>query len=99
SRPLSKGRLACSGSSLRVDIERVAQNPPYATGVRQASDAPATMISASPRWMTRNASPTALAPVEQATDRAVNGPFRPCSIETTHAVMFTRTLDTKNGPI
>ena len=49
SRPASQGRLAFSGSSLRVESARIAANPPTPMGVMAASDPPAIMTSASPR--------------------------------------------------
>ena len=51
SRSLSNGRLACSGASLRVERARMAAKPPTPIGVMAASDPPAIIASASPRWM------------------------------------------------
>ena len=48
SRSRSQGRLAFSGSSLRVDSARMAANPPTPIGVMAASVPPAIITSASP---------------------------------------------------
>mgnify|MGYP006903011439 CR=1 FL=1 len=48
SRSLSQGRLAASGSSLRVDSARAAAKPPKPTGVVAISAPPTTITSASP---------------------------------------------------
>src|SRR4051812_40495805 len=53
SRSRSHGRLAFSGSSLRVVIARAEQNPPIATPVVVYSAPPATITSASPYWIMR----------------------------------------------
>ena len=66
SRSRSNGRLAFSGSSLRLDSARIALKPPTPSGVIAASAPPATAASMSPRWIQRNASPMACAPDEQA---------------------------------
>ena len=42
------------------------QKPPTPRGVIAASEPPAIMTSASPRWMSRKESPTAWAPLAQA---------------------------------
>src|SRR6266436_1519516 len=65
SRSFSKGRLARSGSSLRVDSARSAPNPPIPIGVMAASDPPAIMIVAAPRLMISNASPMACADADR----------------------------------
>jgi hypothetical protein len=61
SRPASKGRLAFSGSSLRVVIAFMAENPAKVIGVIVASVPPAMQRSVSPLWMARKASPMAWA--------------------------------------
>ena len=66
SRSLSKGREAFSGASLRVLSARIEQKPPTPSGVIAASEPPAIIASASPRWMRRKESPTAWAPLAQA---------------------------------
>ena len=55
SRPTSNGRLACPGSSFRVDIARMMAKAPKQSGASGASAPPASMMSASPRTMARNA--------------------------------------------
>ena len=55
SRPASNGRLACAGSSLRVDMARMMAKAPKQSGASGASAPPASMTSASPRTMARNA--------------------------------------------
>src|SRR5438270_133518 len=62
SRPASKGREAFSGSSLRVDIAFIEQNPAMVSGTMMASAPPAIMMSASPRSMILKASPIAWLP-------------------------------------
>ena len=74
SRSLSKGREACSGASLRVDIARMALKPPMPSGVIAASAPPQIITSASPRWTQRSASPMAWAPVAQAETGDQDGP-------------------------
>src|SRR6059036_2929248 len=66
SRPASKGREAFVGSALRVDIAFIAQNPAIVSGMIIASEPPAIMTSASPRWMSLRASPIAWLPVGDA---------------------------------
>ena len=61
SRSRSKGRLACSGSSLRVDIAFMDAKPAMVMGVMVASAPPASIMSASPWRMWRAASPMAWA--------------------------------------
>src|SRR3954463_12006407 len=51
SRSLSNGRLARSGSSLRVDRARSAPKPPMPIGVIAASEPPAIITSGGPRLM------------------------------------------------
>ena len=77
SRSLSNGRLARSGSSLRVESARSAAKPPTPIGVMAASDPPAIITSAAPRWMISYASPIACADAEQAVQVARLGPFAP----------------------
>ena len=75
SRSLSKGRQACSGSSLRVERACIAANPPTPIGVMAASEPPAIITSASPRSMMRYASPMECALVVQAVAVASIGPL------------------------
>jgi hypothetical protein len=77
SRSLSKGRLARSGSSLRVESARMAANPPTPIGVIAASEPPAIITSAASRRMISNASPMACAEAEQAVQVAELGPLAP----------------------
>jgi len=51
SRPLSQGREARSGSSLRRDSALHAMKPPMPDGMMAASEPPASIRSASPRRM------------------------------------------------
>src|SRR6188472_246519 len=82
SRSLSNGRLALSGSSLRVDMARIAANPPTLMGVIAASDPPAIIASASPRRMISDDSPIACADAEHAVHVARFGPLAPKRIDT-----------------
>ncbi len=66
SRPMSNGRQARSGSSLRVLIALSWANAPNASGVIVASAPPASMARAAPRRMTSAASPSACVEEEQA---------------------------------
>ena len=66
SRVASKGREAVSGLSLRSESAFMLAKPPIAIGVTVASAPPVIMMSASPYWMERNASPIACALVAQA---------------------------------
>ena len=66
SRPLSNGRLAWAGSSLRLESANIASKPPMPTGVIVASAPPATITSHLPRRIHSVASPMACAPLEQA---------------------------------
>jgi hypothetical protein len=49
-----------------VDMARQAMKPAMPSGVIAASDPPATITSASPNMISREASPTAWVPVAQA---------------------------------
>src|SRR5207245_1514795 len=51
SRVASKGRMAFVGSSLRVDMAFIEQKPAIVSGMMMASDPPAIITSAYPRWM------------------------------------------------
>src|SRR5215470_19021538 len=99
SRSASNGREALSGLSLRVDNARIAANPPTPIGVTAASDPPQIMTSASPRAITRNASPTAWAPDEQAVHGAELGPRAPNRIETCPAARLMMLDGIKKGDI
>ena len=66
SRPLSQGRLAPSGSSLRVESARAEAKPPSPIGDVAISAPPAIITSTSPRSIMRAASPMLWVPVEHA---------------------------------
>src|SRR5215510_1571927 len=99
SRSLSKGREARWGSSLRVESARIAAKPPTPIGVTAASEPPQIMMSASPREITRNASPTACAPEEHAVHGAEFGPLAPKRIETCPAAKLIMLDGIKKGEI
>src|SRR5690606_5470096 len=97
SRSASKGLDALSGSWLRVDRARMAQNPAKASGTKAASVPPVIMTSASPNWRIRKASPMALAPEAQAVTRVVLGPRNPNWMAVWPAAMLAIIMGTKNG--
>src|SRR3990170_3869850 len=66
SRSRSNGRHARPGSSLRVDIARMRSNEPKMSGERGHSTPPASMTSAWPPLIQRNADPMAIGPDEHA---------------------------------
>src|SRR5262245_19630257 len=99
SRSRSKGRLARSGSSLRVDSARSAPKPPMPIGVIAASDPPASITSASPRRMISKASPMAWADAEQAVQVAEFGPRAPKRIDTCPAARLMIADGMKKGEI
>src|SRR6188768_3866555 len=66
SRPLSHGRDAFSGSSLRVDMARIEAKPAIGSGWITASVPPAMTTSARPERMMSRPSEIASAPVAQA---------------------------------
>ncbi len=97
SRSRSKGREACSGSSLRVESARIAAKPATDIGVMADSAPPQIITSASPRWMIFRESPMACAPAEQAVAVAEFGPFAPKRIETWPAARLTMAEGMKKG--
>src|SRR5262245_169993 len=97
SRPASNGREAFWGSSLRVDMAFIEQNPAMVSGTMMASAPPAIITSASPRSMRRMASPSAWLPVAQAVTTAEFGPLAPNRIEISPEAMFTISIGMKNG--
>src|SRR5919201_3653426 len=99
SRSLSNGRLARSGSSLRVDSARSTPKPPMPMGVIAASDPPAIITSASPRRMISNASPMACADAEHAVHVAEFGPFAPKRVDTWPAARVMIADGMKKGEI
>jgi hypothetical protein len=62
-----------------------------------ASAPPAIIASASPRWISRNASPIECVPVAQAVTTHELGPRAPKRIETTPDAMFVIMPGMKNG--
>src|SRR3954467_1764059 len=99
SRSLSNGRLARSGSSLRVESARSAPKPPMPIGVIAASDPPAIITSAAPRRMISKASPSACAAAAQAVQVAEFGPLAPKRIDTWPAARLMMADGMKNGEI
>ena len=80
-----RGRCADGGhlaAAQRVDIARIAANPPTLIGVIAASEPPAIMTSASLRRMISKASPMACAEAEQAVQVAEFGPLALKRIDT-----------------
>ena len=77
SRSLSQGRLAFSGSSLRVDSARMDAKPATVTGDVACSAPPTTITSASPYWIMRIPKPMLWVPVVQAVTTAMFGPRNP----------------------
>ena len=96
SRFLSNGRLAVFGSGF-VDKAVFAQNPATAIFVIGASAPPVIITSASPRWITLNASPIEFVPVAQAVTVQEFTPFAPRNIDTCPAAMSGISIGTKNG--
>src|SRR6266403_1426208 len=97
SRPASNGREAFSGSSLRVDIAFIEQKPAMVSGTTMASAPPAIITSASPRWISRKASPSAWLPVAQAVTTAEFGPLAPKRMETSPEAMLMMSIGMKKG--
>ena len=75
----------------------MALKPPTPSGVIVASVPPQIMASASPRWITRAASPIECAPVEQADTCERFGPLAPKRIEICPGARLTMIIGTKNG--
>jgi hypothetical protein len=98
SRSRSKGREACSGEALKaVDIARICEKPASVSRQIAASEPPATITSASPRAMSRPASPSAWEPVAQAVTTEWLGPRKPCLMETAPAALLMRQPGMKMG--
>src|SRR5262249_52477927 len=87
------------GSAFRDERARIAAKPPTPLGVTAASDPPQIMTSASPREITRNASPTAWAPDEHAVQGAELGPLAPKRMDTCPAAKLMMLEGMKNGEI
>lgn len=79
SRVRSKGRGACSGSSLRRVVALIASKHATAIGVTGASVAPATITSALPSWMSWQAWPRASMPEVQPAEMTDTGPSAPAA--------------------
>src|SRR5690349_4044281 len=77
SRSLSNGRLAFSGSLLRVESAFITEKPPNDSGVIDASAPPAMQASVSPYLTDLYASPIACAEVEHADTGDQFGPLAP----------------------
>ena len=99
SRSASKGLLARSGSSLRLERARIAPKPPMPTFVIPASVPPASMTSARPRRMSSSACPIAMFEAAHAVHSDQSGPRVPSSIETQAAPMFGMIAGIENGLI
>ena len=104
SRSLSNGRLARSGSSLRLLSAFIASNPEMPSATADASLPPATNASASPNLMIRHASPMALLAVAQALTWQMFGPSRPKSMLTRPLAMLEIIMgiingETRRGPL
>ena len=98
SRPLSYGRLACSGRSLNAVLSaRAWAKPATPSGLIVLSAPPASMMSASSSLIIRAASPIECAPVEQAVTTEWLGPISPYLIETWPEVRLIRRPWTKCG--
>ena len=93
---LSNGLDAQVGSS---DVESAvsAVNPARPVGEIALSAPPATMISASPYWIARKASPIQCVPVAHAVTTLVHFPFAPVAIETFPAAIFEIISGTISG--
>src|SRR6185436_12809431 len=97
SRSLSNGRLACAGSSLRVDSAFIAANPPMPSGVIAASAPPAIIASVSPMRIDFTASPMACADVEHADTGDQFGPLHPYLMVTSPGAMLMIIWRMKKG--
>src|SRR3954453_4140833 len=85
SRALSNGREARSGSSLRVDIARMAANPAMGSGCTQASVPPTRTTSARSNRSRSSPQRIASAPDAQALTGACTPPFAPIDSPTAAA--------------
>ena len=77
SRVASNGREACSGSSLRELVARMASKQAIEIGVIGASLAPATTMSATSSWISWYACPIASMPEVQPVETTEAGPCAP----------------------
>ena len=78
-------------------MARQAMKPAMPTGTTEASAPPATITSASPYLMIRQASPMAWAPVAQAVTTAWFGPLKPWRIDTWPETRLISAEGMKNG--
>src|SRR5215218_8134992 len=85
SRALSNGREARSGSSLRVDMARIAANPAIGSGCTQASVPPTRTTSARSKRSRSRPQRMASAPEAQALTGACTPPFAPTARPTAAA--------------
>src|SRR4051812_17792248 len=97
SRPLSQGREAFSGSSLRVDIARMDAKPAIGSGWITASVPPATTTSARPERMMSRPSARASEPVAQALAMACTPAWALSSMPTQAAGPFGMSIGTVCG--
>src|SRR5215471_4829306 len=98
SRSLSHGREAFGGVSLNaVDSAREAQKPAIPSGLQAASAPPATITSASPSMIRRDASPMACTPVAQAVTALWLGPLKPYLMENWPEARLISAEGMKNG--
>src|SRR5262245_23804308 len=104
SRARSQGRDAFSGSSLRVDMARIAAKPASGRAWMTASVPPATTMSARPARMMSTPSATASAPVAQALATQCVPAFAPSSRPTQAAGPLGMSIgivcgETRRGPL
>src|SRR5947199_10515898 len=99
SRSRSNGREARSGSSLRLLSALIAENPARPISTMDASEPPATKMSASPNLIIRQASPMALFDVAQAVTIHKFGPRRSNPIDMMPLAIFLMTIGVVNGEV
>ena len=97
SRSPSNGREPRSGSSLRREIARIAENPAMLTRVTGASVPPQIITSARPSRIASIPSPIAMFDAAQAVHSERSGPRVPSSIETQPAARFGMIWTIENG--
>ena len=97
SRSASKGRLARSGSSLRVLSAFMLAKPERPIGRIEASAPPQMKPSASPNLMMRQASPMLWLEVAQAVTMTMLGPVSPNSMEMMPLAMLEIIIGIVNG--
>ena len=97
--PRSNGREAASGSSFRVESAFMDANPPMVASWMPASTPPAIIMSASPRRIVSQASPSAWPPLAHADTVAKLGPMAPVAMATWPAATFAIPIGMKNGEI